>query len=117
MKQTREQMACPAMFPEPSVAGLLHRCRCADAVKPILDHLPEVVIGNAQMWNVLNDPSFQWTTGRSCTNIQPGPLNGADQFFNKLKQFRGIAMRYDKNAENFLAAIKLASVQIWLRTL
>jgi transposase len=42
--------------------------------------------------------------------------NLVERFFNKLKQFRGIATRYDKNPENFLAAIKLASVRVWLRS-
>ena len=42
--------------------------------------------------------------------------NCVERFFNKLKQFRGIATRYDKNPANFLAAIKLASVQIWIRS-
>jgi len=41
--------------------------------------------------------------------------NQVERFFNKLKQFRGIATRYDKNPANFLAAIKLASIQIWIR--
>jgi len=43
--------------------------------------------------------------------------NLVERFFNKLKQFRGIATRYDKNPENFLAAVKLASVRIWMRSL
>ena len=43
--------------------------------------------------------------------------NLVERFFNKLKQFRGIATRYDKNPDNFLAAIKLASVRIWIRAL
>ena len=42
--------------------------------------------------------------------------NLVERFFNKLKQFRGIATRYDKCPENFLAAIKLASARIWLRS-
>ncbi len=42
--------------------------------------------------------------------------NLVERFFNKLKQFRGIATRYDKRPENFLAAIKLASLRIWLRS-
>lgn len=37
-----------------------------------------------------------------------------ENFFCKLKQFRAIATRYDKLARNFLAAIYLASVIIWL---
>jgi transposase len=41
--------------------------------------------------------------------------NLVERFFNKIKQFRRIATRYDKLAENFLAAIKLVSIRIWLR--
>ncbi len=40
--------------------------------------------------------------------------NLVERFFNKLKQFRGIATRYDRNPENFLAAIKLVSTHIWI---
>ena len=42
--------------------------------------------------------------------------NLVERFFNKLKQFRGIATRYDKNPDNFLAAIKLVSTRIWIRS-
>jgi transposase len=41
--------------------------------------------------------------------------NLVERFFNKIKHFRGIATRYDKRADNYLAAVKLASVRIWLR--
>jgi transposase len=37
-----------------------------------------------------------------------------ENFFCKLKQFRAIATRYDKTARNYLAAIHLAAVAIWL---
>ena len=37
-----------------------------------------------------------------------------ENFFCKLKQFRGIATRYDKTARNFLAALYLAAATIWL---
>jgi len=37
-----------------------------------------------------------------------------EQFFNKLKQYRSIATRYDKTARNFLGAIHLAAAVIWL---
>ena len=39
------------------------------------------------------------------------------RFFNKLKQLRGIATRYDKDPLNFLAAIKFAAARIWIKTL
>ena len=35
-------------------------------------------------------------------------------FFAKLKQYRAIATRYDKTDQNFLGAIYLASIVIWL---
>lgn len=37
-----------------------------------------------------------------------------ENFFAKLKQFRGIATRYDKRASTFLGAIYLAASIIWL---
>jgi len=37
-----------------------------------------------------------------------------ENFFAKLKQYRGIATRYDKTAQNFLSAIYLAASVIWL---
>ncbi len=40
---------------------------------------------------------------------------GLERFFSKLKHFRRIATRYDKLADTFLAAIKLACIRIWLR--
>jgi transposase len=39
-----------------------------------------------------------------------------ERFFNKLKQCRRIATRYDKLAANYLAFVKLASIRIWLRS-
>jgi transposase len=43
--------------------------------------------------------------------------NLIERFFNKLKQFRRIATRYDKLGANFFAFVKLASVRIWLRSI
>ena len=42
--------------------------------------------------------------------------NLVERIFNRLKQYRGIATRYDKNPDNFLAAIKLTSARIWIRS-
>ena len=41
--------------------------------------------------------------------------NLVERFFNKLKHFRGIATRYRKLARNFLAAIALASIRLWIK--
>ena len=42
--------------------------------------------------------------------------NAVERFFNKLKNFRAVATRYDKTDDNFLASVQLASIRIWLRT-
>jgi transposase len=41
--------------------------------------------------------------------------NLVERFFNKIKQCRRVATRYDRLAANYLASIKLASIRIWLR--
>jgi transposase len=43
--------------------------------------------------------------------------NLVERFFNRLKHFRRIATRYDKTARNFLAAVILAAVRLWIRQL
>ena len=40
--------------------------------------------------------------------------NLVERFFNRIKQFRGLATRYDRRPENYLAALKLAAIRIWL---
>lgn len=40
------------------------------------------------------------------------PCSAFARFFKKLKQFRGIATRYDKNPDNFLAAVKLVATHL-----
>lgn len=37
-----------------------------------------------------------------------------ENLFAKLKQYRAIPARYDKTAQNFLGAIHLASILVWL---
>ena len=39
--------------------------------------------------------------------------NLVERFFNRIKHFRGIATRYDKCSENYLAAVKLICARIW----
>ena len=41
--------------------------------------------------------------------------NLIERFFNKLKQFRHIATRYDRSPLNYLAMAKIASTRLWLR--
>jgi|tagenome__1003787_1003787.scaffolds.fasta_scaffold20356945_1 transposase len=56
--------------------------------------------------------------GRPCAfdrNAYKG-RNVVERAFNRLKQWRGIATRYDKKAVNYRAGIVLASAIIWLTT-
>jgi transposase len=41
--------------------------------------------------------------------------NLVERFFNKIKQCRRVATRYDKLAVNYLAFIQLASIRLWVR--
>jgi transposase len=41
--------------------------------------------------------------------------NLIEYFFNKIKHYHRVTTRYDKTTENFLAALKLVAVRIWLR--
>lgn len=40
--------------------------------------------------------------------------NLVERFFNRIKLMRGIATRYDRRADNYLAALKLAATRIWI---
>ena len=41
--------------------------------------------------------------------------NLVERFFNKIKQCRRVATRYDKLAANYRAFVKLACIRLWLR--
>ncbi len=41
--------------------------------------------------------------------------NIIERFFNKPKQFRRVATRYDKVLANFMGFVKLAAIAIWLK--
>jgi putative transposase len=41
--------------------------------------------------------------------------NKIERFFNKLKQFRRVATRYDKLLANFMGFVKLAAIAIWIK--
>lgn len=41
--------------------------------------------------------------------------NHVERFFNRIKHYRAIATRYEKYASNFLAAVKLVAIRMWIR--
>jgi transposase len=42
-------------------------------------------------------------------------LRAVERFFNKIKNCRRVATRYDKLAADYLAFIQLASIRLWPR--
>ena len=40
--------------------------------------------------------------------------NLVERLFNRIKQFRGLATPYDRRADNYLAALKLAAIRFWI---
>jgi len=107
--------------------GQAHDGRSAD------DMLGSVVAGNILLADRAYDCDAlrQTLTARGAwANVKPMPRrrnipafssflyryrNLVERFFNKLKNFRAVATRYDKSPENFLASVKLASARIWMR--
>ena len=59
-------------------------------------------------------PKANRKTPSSCDFALYCERNLVERFFNKLKHFRGIATRYDKLAQNFLAGVQLACAIILL---
>jgi len=41
--------------------------------------------------------------------------NRIERFFNIIKQFQGIATRYEKTARNFLAGLHLVCAPVWVK--
>jgi len=57
------------------------------------------------------------TTGEARDNrlVLYRARNFVERFFNKIKQCRRVATRYDKLAANYRAFIQLAYIRLWLR--
>lgn len=47
--------------------------------------------------------------------VTPGNRNVVERCFNRLKQFRAIATRFDKLADRYRAGVHLAALILWLR--
>ena len=41
--------------------------------------------------------------------------NKVERFFSRIKHYRAVATRFDKDEANFLASRKLAAIRIWMR--
>ena len=52
---------------------------------------------------------------RPCDYALYAERNLIERFFQYIKQFRGIATRYEKTARNFMAALHLVCAMAWLK--
>lgn len=65
---------------------------------------------------------IRYTIARRAHEQRTGPFdktayrmrNRVERLINRLKQFRRIATRYEKLAENYLAMLHIASILLWL---
>ena len=77
------------------------------------DHLAERIAGAGT--EVVIPPRRNRTCRRAYDIDLYKERNRIERFFNKLKQFRRVATRYDKLLANFMGFVKLAAIAIWLR--
>lgn len=65
------------------------------------------------------EPVIPFTNSRAAVSRHDKDLykerNRVERFFNKLKQFRRVATRYDKLLANFMGFVTLAAIAILLR--
>lgn len=76
------------------------------------DHLIETLA--ARQITPVIPPKANRILQRACDFALYAERNLVERFFNKLKQYRAIATRYDKLARNFLAGVQLAAIVILL---
>ena len=98
---------------EPLLADLTHRTIIIADKAYDADRLRLHIKARGAIANIPNmirrKKRFRWTKALYRQR------NHVERFFNKLKQFRRIATRYDKLGATFMAFIQLATVRISLR--
>jgi hypothetical protein len=63
--------------------------------------MSSLAVGHSKLWMLIRFSPYLYRA-----------RNLVERFFNKIKQCRRIATRYDRLAANYLAFIKLASIRI-----
>ena len=105
--------------------GQVHDLTCA---RPLLENAdPGALIGDKaydadSLIDTLNQraitpvipPKANRKVKRDCDFALYCERNLVERFFNKIKHYRAIATRYDKLAQNFLAAVQLVATIILL---
>jgi transposase len=109
--------------------GEAHDASCADALPNGLENGAVVIADKAydadNIRACISVTRVRSPTSRTDPIAKPstgGPRsyrerNRVERFFNRLRQFRRIATRYDKLGANFFAFVKLAGMRIWLRSI
>ena len=72
--------------------------------------------------NYLRRRGVRYTIPRKKNEKRNGPLdralyrlrNKVERSINRLKQFRRIATRYEKKAENYMAMLQIGSILLWI---
>lgn len=108
--------------------GEAHDATAYDALMQTDDDRPKALLADRgydsdaireDAWFHGTDPVIPTKTNRKVQRpVDPllyALRNRIERFFNKLKNARRVATRYDKTADSFLAFIHLASIKIWLR--
>ena len=75
-----------------------------------------------RIWAYLRQRGIRYTIPRKTNERRTGPFNRTlyrqrnlvERTINRLKQFRRIATRYEKKAENYLAMLQIGSLLLWL---
>ncbi len=96
---------------EPLIEGADLKALLADKAYDA-DRLIETL--NRRRITAVIPPTASRAIKRACDYALYCERNLVERFFNKLKQYRAIATRYDKLARNFLAGVHLAAVVILL---
>ena len=105
--------------------GEAHDCPVADRlirrVKPSKHMLGDKAYGSAELRCELHERGSKPVIPNKSNRKQPFSFNNRlyklrwriENAFNRLKDFRRIATRYDKLARNYLASICLAAALVW----
>lgn len=109
-------------------AGEVHDATAYNELIDSAETRPKVLIGDKaydsdaireDAWFHGTDPIIPTKSNRKIQRpIDPllyALRNRIERFFNKLKNARRVATRYDKTAASFLAFVQLASIKIWLK--
>ena len=76
-------------------------------------HLIDAIVQNKA--EAVIPPRSCWKAQRDYDKELYKERNRVERFFNKLKQFRRVATRYDKLLDNFMGFVKIAAIAIWLK--